>query len=306
LSTKDRKYSQAQQEQHRAAEELAKKRDKDRLNQEIAERHFSSAERVTEESMARQRQVERARTLQGELQDFRLLNAQDAAPIYAGQGQNDYANPSTPLNIRAGNSRISPPNTGFLSPRQLYPQPTFVSPRKSTRTKKARQLYQPETGKGIIYGRGFNLTPESIKNRHYFGKFYLEKHKLADNILSVKYAGSDGHIPSLKVQTVTDNLKNLVRDVMEDKYNERLFDQLSKDERRVFKRFVKAIKLDTPTDDSLDKELQKNYQIALGEFKSGNTSPEVKNELKKYVVEGLAEGKINKHEAYFLLYQLSL
>ena len=122
----------------------------------------------------------------------------------------------------------------------------------------------------------------------------------------MKYAGSDGHIPSLKVQTVTDSLKSLTRDVMEDKYNERLFDHLSKDERRVFKRLVKAVKLDTPTDGSLDQELQSNYQTALGELKSGNSSPEVKSELKKYVVEGLAEGKVSKHEAYFLLYQLPL
>jgi hypothetical protein len=70
---------------------------------------------------------------------------------------------------------------------------------------------------------------------------------------------------------------------------------------------VKALHLDhIPIQDDLDAQFQKEYEILLGEFNSGNDSPEVKKSLKRYVVEGLNEGKLNRHQAYFLLYQLSL
>ena len=93
---------------------------------------------------------------------------------------------------------------------------------------------------------------------------------------------------------------------LNDKYNERLFTQLNPNDKRVFKRFVKGIKLDISINDDTEKEFQKNYQILKGEFQSGNDSPEIKNALKKYILEGLAENKINKNECHFLLYQLSL
>ena len=93
---------------------------------------------------------------------------------------------------------------------------------------------------------------------------------------------------------------------MKNKYNERLYRQLNPHDKRVFKRFIKGIKLDISLDDDLDKQFHKDYQILKGQFESGNTSPEIKNALKRYVIEGLAENRINKNEAHFLLYQLSL
>ena len=82
---------------------------------------------------------------------------------------------------------------------------------------------------------------------------------------------------------------------------------MNPNDKRVFKRFIKGIKLDSISlDDNLDIQFHKDYQILKGQFESGNTSPEIKNALKKYVIEGLAENRINRNEAHFLLYQLSL
>ena len=46
--------------------------------------------------------------------------------------------------------------------------------------------------------------------------------------------------------------------------------------------------------------------MLLGEYQSGNDSPQVKKELKKYIVEALQENKIPKSQAMLLLYELSL
>ena len=125
-------------------------------------------------------------------------------------------------------------------------------------------------------------------------------------MLSVKYSSTDAHLTTVKVQMISDDVKTLIEDVLKEKYNERLFQQLNPNDKRVFKRFVKGVKLDIPINDDLEKQFQKDYQVLKGQFESGNDSPEIKNALKRFVLEGLAENRINKNEAHFLLYQLSL
>ena len=196
-------------------------------------------------------------------------------------------------------------------------QPPPISPINKTlpisevvkeRTRIVRSRYDPQTGKGVMYGRGYNLSETSKKNRHYIGdgKYYVELHKLKENLLSVKYSSTDAHLTTVKIQSISNDVKTLIEDVLKDKYNERLFQQLNPNDKRVFKRFVKGVKIDIPISDDLDRQFQKDYQILKGEFESGNDSPEIRKALKKYVLEGLAENRINKHESYFLLYQLSL
>jgi len=275
----------------------------------------ANAERVLNQSAEIAKVRGLARTRLSSLQDATLINANDAAPVMVGIGSLDYGNPTTPSINRAGSTnQVSPRNTP-LTPQTLYdvygasPPVSGIAPiqlRRSGRSRKQKPIYDPQTGKGVIYGRGYNLSETSKKNRHYLGKFYVEKHKLKDNILSVKYATTDAYIPNCKVQNISNDLKQLIEDVLNDKYNERLFTQLNPSDKRIFKRFVKGIKLDISINDDTEKEFQKNYQILKGEFQSGNDSPEIKNALKKYILEGLAENKINKNECHFLLYQLSL
>ena len=72
------------------------------------------------------------------------------------------------------------------------------------------------------------------------------------------------------------------------------------------KRIIQVLKLDINIHDKEDEDFQKNYEILLGEFNAGNNSPQIKNGLKKYILEGIQENKIPKHQAMMLLYQLSL
>ena len=77
-------------------------------------------------------------------------------------------------------------------------------------------------------------------------------------------------------------------------------------DKRVVKRFINACKIDVDINTDLDKEFQQTFEILLGEYQGGNDSPQVKKELKKYVLEALQENKIPKSHAMLLLYELSL
>jgi len=286
---------------------------------------FENAELAVRQSVLREKMKSKARQRQQDREDARLMNENTSAPTTAGVGSVDYANPTLTPTISPLQDRIlygaNPPTPQQLfqslaSPtpqeffQDLLDQPSPAVARRSGRSRNPKPTYDPQTGKGVMYGRGYKLTETSKKNRHYIagsnGKFYIELHKLKENVLSVKYSSTDAHLTTVKVQMISDDVKTLIEDVLKEKYNERLFQQLNPNDKRVFKRFVKGVKLDIPINDDLEKQFQKDYQVLKGQFESGNDSPEIKNALKRFVLEGLAENRINKNEAHFLLYQLSL
>ena len=273
---------------------------------------FGGAEQEIADSIEEQRLRAMARERQGNQDLLKALSANDSATTKLGPTT---PNPSkgptiSPDEGRGGGGRkISKKEReerDKLLEEGLANSPFKGSPVKTAkgRSKKPNEEVQ---GRGVIYGRGTTMRPLTAKKRFYFGRYYIELDKLATNILSAKYSRTDAHLPTLKVQHISNKVKELIQDVMKETYDERLFKILSEDDKRVFKRFVKALHLDNiPIQDDLDEQFQKEYEILLGEFNSGNNAPEVKKALKRYVVEGLNEGKLNRNQAYFLLYQLSL
>jgi hypothetical protein len=163
--------------------------------------------------------------------------------------------------------------------------------------------------KRIIRGRGYTKNEhKTVKpKRHYIGDtYYADMNKLAGNILCVKYASNDANLPKLKVQSITEKTKELIHDILSDKFDERIFKLLTPDDKRAVKRFVKAVKLDIDINDGDEKEFQRQFEICRGEYMSGNNSPALKATLKKYVLEALQEAKIGRNDAYALLFELSL
>ena len=47
------------------------------------------------------------------------------------------------------------------------------------------------------------MQSKSIQNRHYIGKFYIEKHKLKDNLLSVKYSKNEVPPSQLRPRSIS-------------------------------------------------------------------------------------------------------
>ena len=240
-------------------------------------------------------------------EDELLANSNDTAPIFAGTNQgilNQEINPSTPQNVT-----ISPMNTPIANEalrrqqmEQFRPSNSpLEQPRRSSRLRNRRQ-----TGTGLISGRGLKMRESTMQNRHYVGKFYIEKNKLKKNLLSIKYSKNEAPHSQLRPRSISTALRGIIEDVIVNNYNEKVYLMLEDDDKRTFKKIVKVLKLPIDIYDDLDKEYQKNYELLKGQFLSGNNSPEVKAALRKYIVEGMNEGKLNRSESMFLLYQLSL
>jgi hypothetical protein len=98
-----------------------------------------------------------------------------------------------------------------------------------------------KNGKGLIYGRGSSL--KSQQNRHYLGMYYLEKKKLNENILSVKYSKTDSPILKLRSQKISNELKEIINDVITNKFNKRLYDGLNETDKRLFNRLIDTVKI---------------------------------------------------------------
>lgn len=164
---------------------------------------------------------------------------------------------------------------------------------------------RPGAINNLRYGRG--LTPRTTTKRQYInGKYYIDLNKLNDNVLCVKYATNDAQLPHVKVERISNKAKEVVKDIINDKYDHRIFEMLSDGDKRIIKRFCKATKQEIDFQDTMDTEFQQRYEVLLGEFENGNNNPELKAELKRFVIEAIQENKIPRHQAYMILYQLSL
>jgi len=163
------------------------------------------------------------------------------------------------------------------------------------------------TGTGLITGRGVNERKSSV-NRYYVNekKYYIDMHKLRANTLSVKYTSSDNNLSSLPVQRISNALKNAIEDTSLNAFNDSKFKSLNEGDRRLMKRVAKLTKMEIELSCDDEDDFQRKYEILLGEYNSGNNSPIVKAELKKYVVEAMTEGLITRTQGLYLIYQLSM
>jgi hypothetical protein len=177
---------------------------------------------------------------------------------------------------------------------------------------KLRQLPTAGTGlrrKRVIRGKGYtkNTHPRIQPRRHYINEaYYIDMNKLDDNILCVKYAQNDSVLPHLKPQSISSKTKEMITDILGDKYDDRIFRMLAPEEKRDVKKFCKCVKLDIRINDPDEAEYQRQFEIVRGEYMSGNDSPEIKATLKRYILEALRDNKIAKSDGYNLLYSLSL
>jgi hypothetical protein len=181
---------------------------------------------------------------------------------------------------------------------------------------RVNQLMKGSIGSGLrkrrkIVGRGYsddedkpvrkNTIPKKVIN----GKF-IDLNKLKNNILTVRYLKTGGFVPTVKSQHISNDVKSVIEDIINDKFEKRLYEKLQPDEKRLVKRLVGALKIDIDVNTKEDDEYRKQFEIVLGEFQAGNTSPAIKNKLKQYVAESMQSGMITRREAWQLLYELTI
>jgi hypothetical protein len=158
-----------------------------------------------------------------------------------------------------------------------------------------------------MYGRGMPLLPrnpskKSLNN----GKFTLDMDKLKRNILHVTYASCRAVIPSLKKEHVSNDVKNMIIDIVEGKYNANLFNKMKQDEQRIVTNFVRVLKIPDIDMTEFDEGYQLHYEVLLGQMNSGQNNPAIKRELKEYILRAITENLIPKNQGLTKLFELSL
>ena len=100
-------------------------------------------------------------------------------------------------------------------------------------------------------------------------------------------------------------MKEIIDDIINDKFEKRLYEKLDMNEKRLVKRIVDSLKLDIDTSSKEDDEYQRQFEVVLGQWKSGNNNEMIKNKLKQYIMESMESGMLPRREAFKLLFELA-
>ena len=83
-----------------------------------------------------------------------------------------------------------------------------------------------------------------------------------------------------KSQHISNDVKSVIEDIINDKFEKRLFDKLETNDKRLIKRFITALKIDINISSKEEDEYRQQFDILLGQLRAGNTNPDIKNKLK--------------------------
>jgi hypothetical protein len=101
------------------------------------------------------------------------------------------------------------------------------------------------------------------------GKFAINMDKLRRNALHVHYSSSRASIPQLKRESISNDVKNILLDVLNGKYNENLFNKLTNpDEQRLISTFVRVLKIPDISMAEFDKAFQDHFDVLKEEIMS--------------------------------------
>lgn len=190
---------------------------------------------------------------------------------------------------------------------------------------RAKQPSGEESGKGFkmanrikskihpkytMIGKGISIeeTPKYLT----FGKFCLSVPHLNNEFLKVKYTSTMADVPTFKSQKISSDFVDFLENFIDtQKINNRMLDKLPNEEQKTFYKLINKSGLnakfkikDVMSDN--DKKEEERFNLVKGEFVAGNDSKEVKEELRKFIIKFMMDGRINKTQGNDLLFQLSM
>jgi hypothetical protein len=174
--------------------------------------------------------------------------------------------------------------------------------------------------KKVIFGCGKTINPPKIRKgcRHFEYDnpdnisipnnpfIYIEMSKLKNNnVLSLKYKSTRNHHPKFIQQRISQNLSDIIQDILNKNLDERLLKTLNEKEKTILNQFLTICKIkDIVLNRDELEEFNKNFDILLGEISAGNDNPQIKAKLKEYLHTGMKLGRISKSEGFEILLKL--
>lgn len=164
--------------------------------------------------------------------------------------------------------------------------------------------------KFTMIGKGISIeeTPKFLT----FGKFCLSVPHLNNEFLKVKYTSTMADVPTFKSQKISSDFVDFLENFIDtQKINNRMLEKLPNEEQKTFYKLINKSGLnakfkikDVMSDN--DKKEEERFNLVKGEFVAGNDSKEVKEELRKFIIKFMMDGRINKTQGNDLLFQLSI
>lgn len=161
------------------------------------------------------------------------------------------------------------------------------------------------TGNGFKSGYGLQTRYKSAGNNPKLNndKYFIDLKFLNKNQLVLKYMKNSNNVNQFKPVVISDQYKSIIQDLTKTgKINENSVSKLSDTEKN---NLIHLLDICNIHHDLID-DFNKNFAILKGEYEAGNNAPQIKNQLKKYILQGLQQNKLKKSIAYDLLYELSL
>lgn len=166
-------------------------------------------------------------------------------------------------------------------------------------------------GRGIIaenanYSEGIMSTSKHVP----FGRFFINNHKLNDNIISIKRPHG-GNITGLPVERVTAELGEVLRTITgggQPTFNQ--LEKLSSEEKSYLYKIAKAssiidrLSIPTPNKDDDDKDINQ-FEVMKGEILAGNDSSELVRKFKILIIKMTKKNLLPKGQAKELLMDLA-
>ena len=160
--------------------------------------------------------------------------------------------------------------------------------------------------------RTFIPTPtkqgKGLTKRLYINsKHFLDEGELEKNNLVMKSNNTNRIIYNMKPVKITSKLKEVILLTLQKNFNKEKYSKLTSQEKDIFKRFLRASKINTILEDDEEDEMNdKRFHILLGEIKAGNNNIEMIKELRKYALKAFNEGKISRSQLNNILLDISI
>lgn len=136
-------------------------------------------------------------------------------------------------------------------------------------------------------------------------KFMIDMNKLKYNILCLKYKSTKAY--KLRPMNISDDVKDVILDILNNRFNKKIFDKLDNNEKVIIENFIKVMKFDDlGVDDSTTIKLFKDFEILRGSYLAGNNSKEVKNALKDHILQLIELKKISHIQGMRIFFEMNL
>jgi PKD repeat protein len=151
-------------------------------------------------------------------------------------------------------------------------------------------------------GHGLN---GNLKAHHTIinNKYYVDRKKLGNGVLEVRYAKNKHLAGKVKPQYVSQELKNVIDKIIDEKkIDKNAYHKLNKQEQHLVRNLNQMFDINDDIEDS--DSFQERMNIVIGEIRAGNTNLALKQEARQYILHAMRMNKIPRNVAYDLLMEI--